>query len=121
MTVVTVRPSGIELDVRNGETVAEAAWRLGYRWPTKCWGQAECMACFAKVVDGERSAVPAAAFELDQMRLFMTANMQSNLVRLGCQLTVRGPGLVLEKNGVRPEDTGNSTAQANTTNESGRT
>lgn len=121
MTVVTIRPSGVEFDVNDGETVAEAAWRQGFRWPTKCWGQAECMACYAKVVDGERSAVPAATFELDQMRLFMAPNMQSNLVRLGCQLTVSGPGLVLEKNGVRPEDTGNSTAQAPITYKSGKT
>jgi 2Fe-2S ferredoxin len=98
---VLILPSGIELEVAPGESVAEAAWRQGYVWPTQCWGQADCMTCFTKILDGELSAVPAAEFELDAVRLKMSDKMKSNpLVRLGCQLRVAGPGLVLQKAGV---------------------
>lgn len=102
MPHVTVQPSGIEIDVRENESVAEAAWRQGMVWPTKCWGQLECMSCFTKIVDGELSAVPATDDEHDAMRLRMTDRIRSPLVRLGCQLRVRKSGLVLEKQGVRP-------------------
>jgi 2Fe-2S ferredoxin len=99
---VKIQPSGVELDVDPGESVAEAAWRQGYIWPTQCWGQAECMSCFTRIVDGELSAVPAGDHELDAIRLRMNPRLRSNaLIRLACQLRVRGNELVLDKAGVR--------------------
>jgi 2Fe-2S ferredoxin len=101
---VLIQPAGIELDVRDGESVAEAAWRQGYVWPTQCWGQTDCMSCFAKILDGELAARPADQEELDAIRFKMSDKMKSNpLVRLGCRIRVSGAGLVLEKQGVRPE------------------
>ncbi|WP_281356262.1 2Fe-2S iron-sulfur cluster-binding protein [Acrocarpospora macrocephala] len=109
MPWVTVEPSGVRFEVREGESVAEAAWRQGYVWPTKCWGQADCMSCFTKIVDGELSAVPAGTEELDAMRLKMVARVRGPMVRLACRLTVKKDGLVLHKQGVRvPEDVPNS-------------
>jgi 2Fe-2S ferredoxin len=101
MPWVNVQPSGISFEVLPGESVAEAAWRQGYTWPTKCWGQAECMSCFTKVVDGELSAVPPVDYELDAMRLLMADRVRGPMVRLACQLKVKKDGLVLEKQGVR--------------------
>ncbi|TDC57431.1 2Fe-2S iron-sulfur cluster binding domain-containing protein [Actinomadura sp. KC345] len=100
MPIVRVEPAGVEFDVPAGESVAEAAWRLGYIWPTKCYGQAECMVCFAKVVDGELGCVPPDDEELFQMRTRLPKRLRGPLVRLACRLRVTGPGVVLEKKGV---------------------
>jgi 2Fe-2S ferredoxin len=100
--MVRVEPSGVEFDVQPGESVAEAAWRLGYTWPTTCWGQADCMVCFVRVLDGELQAAPASEDELFQMQTKMTRRLRSPLTRLACRLRVKGDGLVLEKKGVQP-------------------
>jgi 2Fe-2S ferredoxin len=100
--VVRVEPSGAELDVELGETVAEAAWRLGYTWPTKCWGQADCMVCWTRILDGELSAVPLGEEEELAMRARLPPKLKSRFTRLGCRLLVSGDGLVLEKKGVQP-------------------
>jgi len=102
MARVTVLPAEIELEVRNGESVAEAAWRQGYIWPTQCYGQADCVTCFTKIVDGELCALPAEELELDAIRFKMSSRMRTDkLVRLGCQLKVTGEDLVLQKVGFR--------------------
>lgn len=121
MPLVTIEPSGVELEVRPGESVAEAAWRQGYVWPTKCWGQAECMSCFTKVLGGELSAHPADAEEHDAMGLRMAERVRSPLVRLACQLRVKRDGLVLEKQGVRlMTDSDNNMNQPSGAVEAGR-
>lgn len=102
MAIVRIEPSGVEFDVRPKESVAEAAWREGYEWPTKCYGQAECMLCITKVLDGELSALPADDEELFEMRTRLPARMSNSLNRLGCRVYVNEDGLVLEKRGVRP-------------------
>lgn len=104
MPTVRVDPAGLELDVQPGESVAEAAWRQGYTWPTKCWGQATCMVCLVRVAGGELSARPAEQEELDAMRARLPARLRSSMVRLACRLVPTGEGLVLEKRGVQSPD-----------------
>jgi len=101
MAKVRVEPAGVELDVKAGESVAEAAWNLGYTWPTTCWGQAECMVCFVKVVDGELGTEPPDEDELLQMRTRLPVRLRSPLTRLACRLKINGAGVVLEKKGVQ--------------------
>lgn len=103
MPHVKILPAGVTIEVKPGEAVAEAAWRQGFVWPTQCWGQADCMSCFTKIVDGERDAIPAEETELDAIRLKMTGRMRNDsLIRLACQLRCTGSSLVLEKRGFRP-------------------
>ena len=45
MPLVRIEPLGATFDVTPEETMLVAAWRLGYPWPSRCWGQAECMVC----------------------------------------------------------------------------
>lgn len=108
MAWVTVQPAGVELEVSDGESVAEAAWRQGYVWPTRCWGQVDCMSCFTRILDGELKAIPAEQDELDGIRLKLAGRLRTDpAVRLGCQLRCTGDGLVVEKRGFRtgrPED-----------------
>lgn len=102
MPVVRVEPSGALIEVGACESVAEAAWREGYTWPTKCWGQAECMACFVTVLDGEEHVLPPAEMESLAMQTLLPSRLQGPLTRLACQLRVSGEGVVVEKKGVRP-------------------
>lgn len=102
MPTVRVEPSGIEFDVAVGETVAEAAWRLGYTWPTKCWGKAECMVCWTRILAGELSVEPLGPEEQLAMRSRLPPKLKSQFTRLACRMVVTREGLVLEKKGVVP-------------------
>lgn len=102
-TVRVESPAGgepVELEVVAGESVAEAAWRQGFTWPTKCWGQQDCMVCFVRVLDGEELVSVADEEELLAMRTKLPRKLRGSLVRLGCRLQVNGDGVVLEKKGV---------------------
>ncbi|MGW1029472.1 2Fe-2S iron-sulfur cluster-binding protein [Streptomyces sp. NPDC002577] len=112
MAKVRVEPTGVEFDVRTGESVAEAAWRLGYTWPTNCWGQAECMVCFVMVVDGELQTEPPEENELRQLRTRLPVRLRSPLTRLACRLKINGAGVVLEKKGVQRPATSENHDQA---------
>src|SRR5215213_3584688 len=101
MPLVRVEPGGFEFEVDRGESVAEAAWRHGYTWPTRCWGQADCQLCFARILDGELSIEDPGAEELEAMRSKLPPRFRSPLTRLACRLMIKGDGVVLEKNGVR--------------------
>lgn len=112
MAWVKILPAGIDLEVESYESVAEAAWRQGFVWPTQCWGQLDCMSCFARVVGGEGDALPAEEDELDAVRMKMPGPLASDsLVRLACQLRCRGDSLVLEKRGVRKAESEDNNMQ----------
>jgi 2Fe-2S ferredoxin len=49
---VRVEPWGIDLEVVEGETLFDAAFRQGWRWPTNCYGQLRCTVCHMKVLEG---------------------------------------------------------------------
>jgi len=100
MTSVHIEGSNVDIDVKSHETVAEAAWRQGYSWPTKCYGQLECMQCFVRIKDGEINIVPAKEEEITAMRTLLPPRLRSRMVRLACRVEVSGPGVVLEKKGV---------------------
>jgi 2Fe-2S ferredoxin len=101
MPVVTVVPGDLKIEVAVGETLAQAAWRQGYHWPTTCWGEMQCMVCAAVVRSGERAAEPASAEEETAISQRMPRFRQQPGTRLACQLVVTGEGLVVEKEGVR--------------------
>ena len=102
MPIVRVDPLGAELELLRGEAVAVGAWRLGYWWPTSCWGQADCMLCRTSVVEGEDRVVPADDEELEAVRLKLPRSAQRPGTRLACRLIVTGDGVVVRKEGVRP-------------------
>jgi 2Fe-2S ferredoxin len=101
MSVVTIVPGDIRIEVASGETLAQAAWRQGYHWPTTCWGEMQCMVCAAVVRGGEDAAEPATVEEEAAISERMPRFRQQPGTRLACQLRVRGEGLVIEKEGVR--------------------
>jgi 2Fe-2S ferredoxin len=93
-----VEPLGAEIEVHRGEPLAFAAWRLGYRWPTVCWGQGECLLCRVKILAGDELIEPAKEEEVASLKAQL--RISADRVRLGCRLLVTGDGVVVEKRGV---------------------
>ena len=79
-----------------------AAWRLGYWWPTTCWGQADCMLCRTEIVEGHSQVSPPDAVELEAVRAKLSPSLRRPGVRLACRLRVTGDGVVVRKDGVHP-------------------
>lgn len=104
LPVVRIEPLGDEICLQPGESVAEAAWRLGYHWPTTCFGQASCMACRVRIIAGEEFVEPADDEEAEAMRVRLPASARPDGTRLGCRLTVTADGVTVQKPGVRPPD-----------------
>jgi 2Fe-2S ferredoxin len=95
--IVRVEPQGIEIEVRPGETLIEAAWREGYDWPTVCYGQAQCTACHVRMLDGWEHVNPVQPEEeVTRRRLTRTPNLDE--IRLACRLEVSGPVRVEKPN-----------------------
>ena len=102
---VRVDPSGIWLDVHDGETLMVAARRAGYRWPTICGGQADCGVCAVEIVtnegEGRAAALPQPVgdevtrlADLPERRMY-----PDRMYRLACRLQPVD-GLVVRKRGV---------------------
>jgi len=102
MPLVTIEPGALTLEVRADESLAQAAWRQGYHWPTTCWGEMACMVCAVQVVGGEASVLPATLEEESAISERMPQFRRTPNTRLACQLFVCGDGVVVEKAGVRP-------------------
>jgi 2Fe-2S ferredoxin len=93
--MVRVEPAGIELVVEDGETVMQAAERLGYRWPTVCHGQAVCTTCFFDVLAGPEHLVAASPLERAALASSPIVDAgEGGLVRLACQAKVTGDVVV---------------------------
>jgi ferredoxin, 2Fe-2S len=97
---VVVEPGSITFDVKPGESVIQAAWRAGYRWPTTCWGQADCGTCAMEIIDGgERLSDPE---PIEQARLKTLPRRAGPPRRLACQTRLAHPGtLTVRKPGVK--------------------
>jgi len=102
VVLVRIEPSGLRLEVPDGESVAEAAWRQGYHWPTTCWGQADCMVCRVEVIEGADAVRDAGPEEVGAVRHKLPPSLHRPATRLACRLEVTGIGVVLRKQGVRP-------------------
>ncbi|CUU58962.1 2Fe-2S iron-sulfur cluster binding domain-containing protein [Parafrankia irregularis] len=78
--VVRVEPLGVELTVESGETIIEAAWRLGYHWPTTCHGQGACTVCRLEVVRGAEHLVAPDAEEVGALEPLLSGRPPRGLV-----------------------------------------
>ena len=97
MTTVRVEPDAITLTLEDGETLIEAAWRLGYEWPTTCYGQAECTACHVEIVAG---AAESSAVGDDEAAALAILGARGTHTRLACRVRFTGDAVV-RKRGVR--------------------
>ena len=97
MSIVSVQPLGIELEVAPEQTVMAAAAAAGYGWPTVCESNASCGTCVSIVEEGVENCGPMPADEEETLtRTLVPLDGQR---RLACRLTVTGP-VILKKRGV---------------------
>ncbi|CAM3095400.1 2Fe-2S iron-sulfur cluster-binding protein [Mycobacterium intermedium] len=102
MPTITVRPSGVEFAAAPGQTIMAAGEAAGYRWPTICGGNGECLVCHVEVLEHPEHLAQADAAEAQAIRgLSGDRGGRGRHVRLACQATVEGDVVVL-KRGVRP-------------------
>ena len=100
MPWVVVEPGGQRFDVREGESVIQAAWRAGLKWPTACWGQAECRACAMEILAGRE--LLSEVLDKEAVQLRQLPRRLSHNRRLACQAHLVGEGTVtVNKTGVR--------------------
>jgi ferredoxin, 2Fe-2S len=97
MPSVRVEPEGFVLTVEPGETLIEAAWRLGYVWPTTCYGKAECTMCHVEVLAG---AGHLSAVGDEEAAALAMLGRRGRGMRLACRLQLAGDAVV-RKQGVR--------------------
>ena len=98
-----VEPIGADIEIAPGETIIEAAWRLGYHWPTTCYGQATCTSCHVEVIAGDEHLSPVGDEEYDALayRLSGSARRDMTRVRLACRAQPHGD-VTVRRPGVRP-------------------
>jgi 2Fe-2S ferredoxin len=96
--MVSVQPLGADIEVRAGETLYEAATRLGYNWPTRCFGQAQCTLCALRIEAGGDNVL---APDLEEQSVVQRVHSMrgGGPYRLACRLQVTGP-VVVRKDGV---------------------
>jgi ferredoxin, 2Fe-2S len=99
---VAVEPSGICLDVSEGETIMGAAERSGYRWPTLCHGGGTCSICWVEVTAGDDHLSAMKDDERETLGLLSRRLRATRAVRLACQARVEGD-VIVRKPGVRPK------------------
>ncbi|SQE00490.1 MULTISPECIES: 2Fe-2S iron-sulfur cluster-binding protein [unclassified Parafrankia] len=100
--LVRVEPIGADLTPEPGETIIEAAWRLGYHWPTVCHGQATCTVCHFEVLSGVEHLTPADGEETDALENRLPGARRRDLthLRLACRACATGD-VAVRKKGVR--------------------
>lgn len=83
-----VLPDDVEIHVRDGETLFDAALREGWGWPTNCYGQTRCTACHVTIVaGGEHLARPddEEATMLERLANYAYASAPTASRRLACR------------------------------------
>ena len=101
MPTVTVKPSGVQFTAEPGQTIMAAGQQAGYRWPTICGGNGECLVCHVEVLEHPESLSPPSDAEAKAVAgLSGGHGGRGDHVRLACQAGVHGDVVVL-KRGVR--------------------
>lgn len=89
-----VEPAGVVIEVRDDETLFDAAYREGYDWPTVCAGQGTCSRCHVKIMQGAEHvspSVPAAPEERVLKRVAQRSyDNDTEGLRLACQIEFTG-------------------------------
>lgn len=91
--VVHVEPAGLDINVLEGETLFDAAYREGYNWPTVCAGQGTCTHCHVRILTGGGS-VNTIANETEKRSIKRTAQRLYDRcedgIRMACQVEPTG-------------------------------
>jgi uncharacterized 2Fe-2S/4Fe-4S cluster protein (DUF4445 family) len=104
---VTIHPDGLELDVKDGQTIFRVANEVGLGWATRCGGAKSCTLCTMVVLEGHENLSRP-----DDEERFLVAPIARRLdieparLRMACAARVRGPVVVEPRYplGSHPED-----------------
>jgi 2Fe-2S ferredoxin len=99
---VTIEPSGIEVEVAEGDTLMQSARDQGLYWPTACDMQCRCATCFILVIEGADNLSPMGRAEEEALLNQRGRKALDEPVRLACQTQVLGD-VRCKKIGVRAE------------------
>lgn len=100
---VVVEPEGLELLVKDGQTIFKVANESGLQWPTRCGGAKSCTMCTMIVLDGVENLSKA-----DTEEAFLTAPLARRSgvdharLRMACAARVRGEVRVEPRHGLGP-------------------
>ena len=97
---VTIEPSGLTVEVPDGERLMQAARDAGFWWPNQCNMEARCTGCFVTIVSGTTHVSDMGRAEEEALINQRGRNALENPVRLACQLGVYGD-VTVRKTGVR--------------------
>lgn len=97
---VTIEPSGLTVDVPDGERLMQAARDAGFWWPNQCDMQCRCTGCFVTIVSGAEHLSEMGRAEAEALINQRGRDALENPVRLACQLGVYGD-VTVRKTGVR--------------------
>ena len=88
MPKITFQPFGVTVDCAEGESLFDAARRMGVPVATACAGKATCGLCRMKIVSGAEHLTPFNSGERKHLGnvYFLTKE------RLSCQARVQGSG-----------------------------
>ncbi len=98
MPRVRVEPIAIEVEVEPGESVMDAAERVGYSWPTLCGGVGMCTMCWVRITAGREHVSPMQQLERDALEVgrWQDGRPEGD-VRLGCQVRISGDVTVFKR------------------------
>ena len=97
---VTIEPSGLTVEVADGERLMQAARDAGLWWPNQCNMECRCAGCFVTVEAGVEHLSEMGRAEREALLNQRGRNALDQPVRLACQLGVYGDATV-RKTGVR--------------------
>lgn len=100
MFKITFLPSGRTGEIADGESVLEAAQRLGVELNHECGGVASCSTCRIQIPTGAGPA-PLSAVDVDEREILEREQLDGRY-RLGCQARVSGDITVVIPPPVRP-------------------
>jgi 2Fe-2S ferredoxin len=107
MPWVTVEPTGRKIEIREQETLFDAAERAGWTWPTICHGDGECLTCWVEVVAGIEHVSSVEPVEQQGLNVLtgrrIAAAENRTTLRLACQLRFSGDAVV-RRMGPKPPD-----------------
>ncbi len=97
---VTIEPSGLTVEVPEGERLMQAARDAGLWWPNQCDMQCRCAGCFVTMIDGAEHVSEMGRAEAEALVNQRGRQSLADPIRLACQLGVYGAATV-RKTGVR--------------------
>jgi 2Fe-2S ferredoxin len=98
---ITFLPENKGGEISGGETVLEAAERLGVVLNHECGGVASCSTCRVRITDGSGRAPVLSEMDVDEREVLEREQLDGDY-RLACQTRVRGDVTVLIPPPVKP-------------------